>query len=234
MKHLIYIIIGILTIACSPSEEKIKLNDNQISRLDSLKNSELYSDSEWDKRGLIPSEIEKVEQMKFFTNKCLDEIIENAKDYQTKTDYERVLKNGLNRFNKLHYDTEEKEFIADKFYEISLILDLDFIEQLNTWQYGKLMSVFQKLFNSNNNILRINEVNCTNCNEALKGLVTKEEENIPEFWIIIKCMNCGKYNLMHRQKNIKEVIFENCIFVKGFPANENDSAKVAGIMNEIE
>jgi hypothetical protein len=234
MKHLIFIIIGILTFSCIPNEEKIKLNDNQISKLDSLKKSELYADSEWDKRGLIPSEKEKVEQMKLLTNECLDKIIEESRDYQTKSNYKKVLENGLRRFNKSDFDTEEKEFIADKFYEISLILDVDFKEQLNVWLYGRVMIMLQKLFETKDIAIRTNEVNCTKCNILLKELIIREENNIPEYWIIVKCNDCGKHNFLPRQKNIKEVRYENCVFVKSLSSVENDSSKILEIIDELE
>jgi|GEM_PF-615263 len=234
MRHLIFIIIGILFFSCSSHEQKIKLNEIQISRLDSIKNTIKYSDNEWNKRGLIPSERSKVIQMELLTNQCLDDLIEKSKNYQSKSEYIKTLKTGLNRFIKLDYDTEEKEFIADTFYEISLILDVDFKEQLNVWLYGRLMILLQKIFESNDIVIKTNEVNCTKCNKLLKELIIREENNIPEYWIIVKCNGCGKHNILPRQENIKEVRYENCIFVKSLSNLDNDSLKVLEIINELE
>jgi Domain of unknown function (DUF4844) len=122
--------------------------ENEIlSRLKIFRQKEKFSDSEWNKRGLNPSNSELVEKMDFLLNESIDEIIENHVKNSSKNTLTKTLKRGLSKFNKADYDTEEKEFILDNFHELSKILGIDFKDNLNSWLYGSVLDTLLKLSN---------------------------------------------------------------------------------------
>ncbi|MEI9946453.1 MAG: hypothetical protein WDN26_19810 [Chitinophagaceae bacterium] len=81
------------------------------------------------------------------------------------------MKQDLSKFNKLDYDTEEKEFICDLFHELSTIADIDFKDDLNKWLYGSVLTTLLKLKNILNpeKIVETLTQPCTNCGTQLEA-----------------------------------------------------------------
>jgi hypothetical protein len=112
------------------------LEQSRIDRLTAFRQREKFSDEAWNKRGLNPSAQEISLKLTELFNRCADVLIDavgkNASDKQLKT----ILKSHLSNFSKRAYDTEEKEFVCDLFYELAQILEIDFTDNLNRWLYG--------------------------------------------------------------------------------------------------
>ena len=80
-------------------------------------------------------------------NLCADNLIKAKNDNYSSRKLKAVLKAGLSNFNKLDYDTEEKEFICDIFHELATIVNIDFNENLNKWLYGSFLITLMKIKN---------------------------------------------------------------------------------------
>ena len=84
------------------------------SRLDKLflfKQRDKFSRSAWNDRGLNPSSTELCGQLTVLFNSCADNLAKAINDKYSEKKIRAVLKAGIGSFNKLDYDTEEKEFI---------------------------------------------------------------------------------------------------------------------------
>ena len=213
---------------------KLIMTDNQIYQLDSLKNTYKFTDNDWDKRGLIPSEKSLSDKMDKLLNDCLSELISTQNKDLNQKEYEKILNRGLKRFRKLDYDTEESEFIADKFDEIAKIIRIDFNEDLNIWLYGKLMVKIGKIFTKERKSIETESIQCTDCQESLNKVIVSFEENIPEYWTIVKCNKCGSLNLFPAQGKINESRFENCTWIKSFAKSEFDSTQIEIKFNKMK
>ena len=214
---------------------KITLTNDQITKLDSLKNTYKFTAKDWDSRGLIPSPKPLSDKMDGLLNDCLSDLISSQNKDLTQNDYKKVLNRGLKRFKKLDYDTEEREFIADKFDEISKILRIDFHEELNIWLYGRLMVKLGQIFEKkNSHTIDSLTIQCSKCQNKLTKEITRMEENIPEYWTIVKCNHCGELNLFPAKGKIKESRFVNCTWIQSYAKSEYDSIQIENKLNELK
>src|SRR5688572_10153718 len=111
----------------------MQTEQTQIDRLIDFKQRDKFSPTAWNDRGLNPSSSELCQQLKTLFNSCADNLIEAINRKYSNRELTSVLKNELFNVNKLEYDTEEKEFIVDLFYELSIIMGVDFKDNLNNW-----------------------------------------------------------------------------------------------------
>lgn len=114
-----------------------------IEKLFIFKQKEKFGFSAWDERGLNPSDDEVCEKLENLFNDCANTLIdalESGKDNQLKN----ILTKGLKDFKSFDYDTEEREFICDYFFELSDIIKVDFKDNLNAWLYGSTFNLFLK------------------------------------------------------------------------------------------
>ncbi|MBN1397195.1 MAG: DUF4844 domain-containing protein [Bacteroidetes bacterium] len=211
------------------------MTKDQIAQLDSLKNTYKFTDKDWDARGLIPSAKSMSDNMDGLLNECLSDLVALENKDLTDSELKNILNRGLKRFNKLDYDTEGREFIADKFNEISKILRIDFNEDLNIWLYGRLIVKLRKIFNKEDSeIIESMMIQCTKCQDTLTKAITRIEENIPEYWTVVKCNKCGELNLFPAERNIKESRFINCTWIQSFAESEFDSIQINKKLNELK
>jgi hypothetical protein len=75
---------------------------------------------------------------------------------------------------------------------------------------------------------------CTKCKITLTEAIVKFEDNIPEYWTIVKCNRCGELNLFPAKGNIKETRSLNCTYIKSFPKAEFDSTQIDIKLNELK
>lgn len=185
------------------------MENDVIEKLKKIRQKDKFSVTEWNKRGLNPSSTDLCIKMETLLNGCIDELMDcNFKD---KKNSKKVLKNGLLKFNKLDYDTEEKEFIADYFCELADIMKLDFKNDLNSWLYGSILNSLFKLsnlFRKSEKVQNTISQNCEKCKSKLETFIIETNADIDyESYSIVKCKNCGEFNLIDFGKGVEKVRF---------------------------
>ncbi len=177
-----------------------------------------FSDSAWDERGLNPSNAETCSILENLFNECANDLIEAAKSGLKSIQFKQILQNGLSRFNASEYDTEEREFICDYFFQLSIIVSVDFKGNLNRWLYGRILStIFEvhSFFKGQDKVIDTLTQNCTSCGSKLETFILRKEEGIPDYnWTVIQCSECKEYNLLSVGPNIKELKFGNYISIE--------------------
>lgn len=177
-----------------------------------------FSDSAWDKRGLTPSNDETCAILENLFNECANDLIQAAKSSFKPIQFKNILKNGLSQFNASDYDTEEREFICDYFFQLSVIVSVDFKGNLNRWLYGRILSTIFKVhsfFKGQDKVIETLSQNCTSCESKLETFILRKEEGIPDYnWTVIQCLDCNEYSLLSVGPNIKELKFGNYIPVE--------------------
>lgn len=192
-------------------KKDIRMNDLNLDRLLYLLDKKKFADSEWEKRGLNPSAVQLCELMESKFNDCLNSLIPLIENNASANKLKLELKKSLKSFDKSNFDTEEREFICDYFYEISRVIEIDFKNELNKWLYGSLLS---SLFNLSSfikgkeKIVEILSQRCTKCNANLETFILQKEEGIPDSdFFIVRCKSCREFNLMDNGSNIKQLRF---------------------------
>lgn len=202
------------------------MTDKQITldKLNSFKLKEKFSISAWEERGLNPSDSEMCIRLQNLFNDCADNLIEAINSDFKPRQIKGILKNSLDSVNSLDYDTGEREFICDYYYQLSKIVSIDFKDNLNNWLYGRMFNTLFKLtsfFKGQNKIIETLSQNCTKCSLKLETFITRKEEGIPDYsWIIIQCNNCNEFNLLSIGPNIKEYRFGNYKSIEQLPKTQ--------------
>jgi len=183
-------------------------SQKQLDRLIAFKQRDKFSLQAWNERGLNPSSDETCRQMTDRFNACADVLIaainKKAPDGRLKS----ILKQGLAAFPKSRYDTEEREFICDLFFELSGIINIDFKDNLNGWMHGWLLVMLlriSRLLRPEKIVATISQA-CNECNEQLDIIVLKKDAAVAyASWFIVKCANCNGYNLLSNEPGIAEM-----------------------------
>ncbi len=184
----------------------------QVDKLLLFKQRDKFSEQAWDDRGLNPSGADMCVELARLFDLCADELIKGVRSNYSNKQLKSVLKSGLKNFNKLDYDTEEKEFICDLFHELATIVNVDFNENLDSWLYGSVLTTLMKILKiiSPEKIVQTLRQPCTKCGIQLETHILRKEEGIPETnWCVAKCNNCGELNLLSTGPNIKMKRFGN-------------------------
>jgi len=212
----------------------MELNQEIVNRLTDLRKKKKFTDSDWEKRGLNPSDSNKINEMVQLTDLCLDELLTDIQNNPTEKKLKNTLTKGLKRFKTSHYDTEEKEFIADEFQKISSVLGLNLAGNLNGWLYGKVLGTIINLTKKKETIFDTKEYNCTNCNLALKLKLTEIRNGIPNYWVIGQCNQCGEFNLLSTGENAGRLDFENFTSTEMLDSNENSEERANTRLNQLK
>ena len=199
----------------------MKFNQDTVERLTVMREKKKFTDADWSKRGLIPSDSAKVNEMIRLTDTCLDDLLADIKTNGTEKQVRKTLIKGLQRFKTNNYDTEEKEFIGDEFHNIGSILGLDISKNLNDWLYGKILGTIIRLTKKQEVIVNTKSFECTKCKLTLKLGITAVREGVPNYWIVGKCNQCGEYNLLSTGENAGGLKFENFTSIEILDSNEN-------------
>ncbi|GEL11538.1 protein of unknown function [Flavobacterium glycines] len=186
------------------------MTTSKIDKLKYLLVKEKFADSEWDKRGLIPSNLELCEHLENNLNDCINSLL-NQTEKETPKKIKRILIQNMKSLNKSELDTEEKEFVCDYYHEISKIVEVDFKNELNKWLYGSILNSFIKIsefIKGKEKIIEITSQNCTKCNSKLETFILEKDENIPDSdFLIVKCKSCAEFNLIVNGPKIKRLRF---------------------------
>lgn len=199
----------------------MEINKETIERLTKLREKKKFTDSDWEKRGLNPSDPDKVNEMIRLTNTCLDELLVDLAARATEKQLRKILTKGLKRFNTSYYDTEEKKYIGDEFHNIGSILGLDIADNLNDWLYGKVLRTIIGLAKKKEVIIGTKSFECTKCKLALSVKIKSKKEGVPSYWFIAQCNQCGEYNLLASGENTTGFTFENFTSVENFYGDNN-------------
>jgi hypothetical protein len=236
MKHLILLISIFGLLACNSQSHKTVLTKFQVNKIDSLLKVNKFDDKAFDNRGLIPSDRQLGIKMNRLVNECLKDILKSSNYGIKPINTTKILDKGLRQFKRNEFDTEEKEFIADEFIEISNILNVDYNENIEKWVYGKLFySINNHSLNKESEIKDTIFKCCINCQDTIKLGVTSYKEGIPENWTIIKCKKCSTSNAIKLAKNIEGISFINCIAEDGFmPEYDSISADSVVKINNMK
>jgi len=187
------------------------MTNPKFSKLKYLLEKKKFADSEWEKRGLNPSSSELCEKMENKLNQCLNSLINLIEHNSSQNDLKKSLRQSLKTFDKSDFDTEEKEFICDYFYEISKSIEIDFKNDLNKWLYGSLLSTvlkFSEFIKGKEKVIETLSQNCTKCNSNLESFILEKDDEIPDSdFFIVKCKSCGEYNLIDKGPKIKRLKF---------------------------
>lgn len=189
------------------------MNEQLIKNLKEFRHKHKFADSEWEKRGLNPSDSDLCLKMETILNDCVDSLIDLVSQNKSVKLIKKELMTGLGRFNKMDYDTEEKEFICDYFYELSQMLNVDFKNNLNNWLYGFGLNAFMKVisaFKRPKNVIETLSQECTKCNSKLETFILEKQADIPDnSYDIVKCKTCGEFNMIDKGPGIKRLRFGN-------------------------
>jgi len=199
----------------------MEINQETIERLTKLREKKKFTNSDWEKRGLNPSDTEKVDEMILLTDTCIDDLLTDLKSNAKEKQIRKTLTKGLKRFKTSYYDTEEKEFISDEFQNIGSILGLDISDNLNYWLYGKVLGTIIGLTKKKEVTIHTKSFLCTKCKLSLNIKVTEIREGVPDNWFIAQCNQCGEYNLLSTGENGVKFQFENFTSTQFLYGSEN-------------
>ena len=208
--------------------------DEIIEKLKRFREKNKFSDSEWEKRELNPSDSDLCLKMENLFNGCTDSLINSVENNNNQRKIKKSLKNGLQKFDKLDYDTEEREFI----FELSQIVDIDIKNELNNWLYGfglnamiKVISAFKKP----DKIVETLSQNCTKCNSKLETFILERQADIPDTaYDIVKCKNCGEFNLIDKGSGIKRLKFGNYDWIEQLSKEEYSEEQAKTRLEQIK
>ena len=208
-------------------------NQQTILRLTQLRVKRKFTDSDWDKRGLIPSDSEKIKEMTKLMDSCLDELLVDVKSNSSDRQVKKTLAKGLRRFKASSYDTEEKEFIGDEFHKIASILGLDISDTLNSWLYGSVLGTIVNLTKKKEVILASKSFECTKCQLTLTVKITAQRKDTPNYWIIGQCIQCGEFNLLSTGENTGGLKFDNFTSTEILDNDENSEEQAKTRLEQI-
>ncbi|GAO45352.1 DUF4844 domain-containing protein [Flavihumibacter petaseus] len=198
-------------------------DQEKIDQLTAFINREKFSDDKWYGRELNPSARELSSKLEQLFNGCASALIDAINAKASDAQLKKILKTRLSYFNQRDYDTEEKEFICDVFFEIAQILKVDYTDTMRRWLYGPVMATILKLQAVLNppEVLDTIKLNCSTCGTALDTFIMRKETGIPDFsWNIIQCRNCKDYAMVSYGTNVKEFRHDNYAIVEQLPKHE--------------
>ena len=209
----------------------------KIDKLRAFTLRDKFSTEKWEERGLNPSSYELCQNLNTIFNSVVVELIGLINNGRADKELKSALKVNLKKINKNEFDTEERDFICDLFFELGDILEVDIKSELNKWQYGVLFSNILKLSKRLNpeRVIETIQQPCTNCGFQLESQITEKEEGIPDAsWIVAKCNNCNELNLLSMAPNIKQLKFANYQWVETLSKEQYNSEQALIRLKQIK
>ena len=175
-----------------------------IDKFLTFKRRNKFSAEVWIERGLNPSNDAICKHLTDFFDSCTDKVISGINNKLSNEQIKHLLEKELVNLNRSDFDTEEREFICDLFFELASYINIYVNDLLGMWMYGFIPERKKR------KIIEIIKQPCTRCEIELETFVEEKEEGIPEEgWRLAKCNNCGELNLLSCGKNIKRASFGN-------------------------
>ena len=208
-------------------------------KIQSLANFQLrdtFSNEAWEARGLHPSVSEISAKLKLIFDNIAIALMRAIEQNASQKELKVILKAQLSSVNKSEFDTEEKEFICDLFYELATILDVDISDQIERWLYGSTVSTFLKLQRllTSKRPVETRRQPCSGCGIMLETMIMQKEEGIPDYsWIIVRCKRCNGYSSISIGPNVKAYHFGNYAFVEQLSKEEYSKEQVEIRLEQI-
>lgn len=173
----------------------------QQQKLKEFISTDKFSDEIWADRGLNSSGDEMSNRLNTFFNQCANKLLEYKEQ-----NYKECLNNQLKQIDSMNYDTEEREFIVDYFFDLAEICSIDLKEELMKWMYGEDMTKLMKPQKSSTEELVC--TSCSVCGGAFYTVITEREKGIPDYpYLIVKCKVCSELNLIDLGSEVKQFSF---------------------------
>jgi hypothetical protein len=196
---------------------------SKVDQLTAFRNREKFSNQAWNNRGLYPPDSEISLTLADLFKSCADTLIDAVEKNSSEKVLKSVLESQLSNFNQLDYDTEEKEFICDLFFELSQILNIDFADSAMTWLYGAeiAQSMQDQIKLNPPTVLDTIHQTCPACGTTLDTFIMRKQEGVPDFsWNIVQCKNCKDYSIVSFGPNVVEVRHDSYIFIEQLPKSD--------------
>lgn len=198
----------------------------KIDQIISFKTIDKFSDEAWNKRGLNPSSRGMSDKLNELLNQTAEELIKALQNEAQIPEIKSLFKRNLRKFDRRFYDTEEREFICDLFYDLASIVRVDFKRELSIWLYGRTLTILQEIFSRFKPKNETINQECLNCKELLTSYIQRKA-GIPEKdWMIVQCDNCKEYNILDLGPGIKMVTFGNYKLIDSFPQKDYNYEQV--------
>jgi hypothetical protein len=167
-----------------------------------------FSDEAWRARGINPSDAAVSLKLTTLLNQSTDNFTAAIEANASPDKLKATLLKGLNTFSQDYFDTEEKEYICELFYELAQMANLNMSFELNSFLCGPaLAEIYMK--QKDRNPVEIVEYSCTKCAAVLRSHIMQKQAGIPAGWQIVRCEACDELNLLEFGNDIKEIRFEN-------------------------
>ena len=185
---------------------------NQIDLLIAFKDRDKFSTKAWNEKGLNPSSEEVSMRVSEVFNTCAKQLISAISKKSSDSELRSIILTNLKSIEKLDYDTEEREFVCDLFYELADFIKVSIKDDLYNWLYrfDKDVSLAITKHFKPQEIIETRTQPCTTCGIQLESQIMQIEEGISDMgWLIVKCLNCNECNLITPGNRIKEIKFGN-------------------------
>ncbi|WP_124643393.1 DUF4844 domain-containing protein [Amniculibacterium aquaticum] len=183
---------------------------NISEKLEELQNTKKFSDEKWLQRGLNPSSQEICDYMENFVDNCISEMRKAIHNNKSQNDILKILKSNLKSISK-NLDTEEREFMAENFDQISKIVEINLSKDLNKFLYGSTFLTLKKisdLIRGKEKVIETLVSKCTKCEKKLETFILEKMDNsIQNDFNIVRCKNCGELNLIDNESGNKRIKF---------------------------
>lgn len=151
------------------------------------------------------------ESYKAVTCDCIDELIEGVNNDCSNRELKRIMKPYIAYLRNLHIgETEEREYIAEVYYDISLIISVDIAFSLNRVIYGwTLTALTTNPFEKKKKWIDIVNITkkivnpCKKCNYKMTTNIIDypkmegdNEQRVVDMHAIINCKVCGQMDLV--------------------------------------
>lgn len=120
------------------------IDQEKVDKLTKFKQRNKFSKRAWNDRGLNPSSGDICRNLTGVFNSCADKLIDGVNNQLSDEQIKHLLEKELTSLNKLDFDTEEREFICDLYYELASIVCIDISEVLEIWLYGFISKARQE------------------------------------------------------------------------------------------
>lgn len=176
-----------------------------IEKLIDFKNHDKFSDEAWEERGLNPSDENICNQLNVIFDETTQELVENLNSGVESNALHETVKKNLNAIDHLGFDTEEREFICDLFFELAEIMSIDISSDLQNWMYGSDFPPPQ-IEPSERTLSQI----CQGCGANLETFIQQTDPTVPDHcWFIIQCNKCKTHSLLDIGPGVKRLSFGN-------------------------